>query len=89
MKPGIVKSDEGGRQEKPNGEERSRGNSGDEPPGLHPFVQGLLRELPPAGSAWPEAQRKLWLDTAGSIFKMIYKEDESSPAPKLLPKPPY
>lgn len=26
------------------------------------------------GDVWPEAQRKLWLDTAASIFKMIYKD---------------
>jgi hypothetical protein len=34
-------------------------------------VQGLLKELPKAGDVWPEDQRKLWLDTAASIFKMI------------------
>jgi ribosomal protein S19E (S16A) len=37
-------------------------------------VQGLLKEIPKAGTQWPEAQRKLWLDTAASIFKMIYKD---------------
>jgi hypothetical protein len=67
-----------GQYQKPSGDERG-GNGGDEPPGLHPFVQGLLRELPPAGSAWPETQRKLWLGTAESIFKMIYKEDGAKP----------
>ena len=50
------------------------GNDGNEPPGLHPFIQGLLRELPKAGEVWPEAKRKLWLNTAESIFKMIYKD---------------
>ena len=51
------------------------GGGGSEPPDLHPFVQGLLRELPKAGGVWPEAKRKLWLDTAGSIFKMIYRDE--------------
>jgi hypothetical protein len=37
--------------------------------------QGLLKELPKAGTVWDEDQRKLWLDTAASIFKMIYKDD--------------
>jgi hypothetical protein len=37
-------------------------------------MQGLLKELPKAGTAWPEEQRKLWRDTAASIFKMIYKD---------------
>jgi hypothetical protein len=61
-----------------------RGGNGDgdgsEPPGLHPFIQGLLRELPKAGDVWPEAKRKLWLDTAGSIFKMIYKDAQGDGA---------
>ena len=48
------------------------------PPGLHPFVQGLLKELPPAGEVWSEAKRKLWLDTASSIFKMIYKDEAAN-----------
>jgi len=50
-------------------------------------VQGLLRELPLAGDVWPEEKRKLWLDTAASIFKMIYKDEAQ--APLGLPKPPY
>ena len=37
---------------------------------------------PKAGDVWPEDQRKLWLDTAASIFKMIYKD-------QIPPKPPY
>lgn len=80
VKPGIAHKDEGTRPaDKPAESERGRG-SGDEPPGgLHPFIQGLLRELPPAGSAWPEAKRKLWLGTAESIFNMIYKNESSKP----------
>jgi hypothetical protein len=66
------KKDEDSPELKKNG----AGSGGGEPPsGLHPFVQGLLKELPPAGSVWAEDQRKLWLDTASSIFKMIYKDD--------------
>jgi hypothetical protein len=38
---------------------------------------------PKAGTPWPEEQRKLWLDTAASIFKMIYKDS----ADKLPPLP--
>jgi hypothetical protein len=52
---------------------------GDEPSGLHPFVQGLLKELPKAGDVWPEEKRKLWLDTAASIFKMICKDNDVMP----------
>jgi hypothetical protein len=45
---------------------------------LHPFVQGLLKELPPAGDVWEASKRKLWLDIAASIFKMIYKDDNET-----------
>lgn len=76
VKPGIVAREESPHQEDRNEEGRKHGgNDGDGPPGLHPFVQGLLKELPKAGDVWPEDQRKLWLDTAASIFKMIYKDD--------------
>jgi hypothetical protein len=54
----------------------------DEPSELHPFVKGLLRKLQKAGDIRPEAKRKLWLDTAAGIFKMIYKEE-----PALCGKP--
>lgn len=87
VKPGIAASPSRD-EEKPREDDRKRGGDGGDPPDLHPFVQGLLRELPPAGNVWPEAQRKLWLDTAASIFKMIYKDDASGD-PNALPKPPY
>jgi len=48
-------------------------------------VQGLLKELPKAGDVWPEAQRQLWLDTAASIFKMIYKDSPNWPGPAPAP----
>ena len=43
---------------------------------LHPFVIGLLQELPRAGEAWAAARRKLWMDTATSIFQMMYVEGD-------------
>jgi hypothetical protein len=70
-------------------EEAKKGNNGsdgNEPPNLHPFVQGLLKELPKAGEVWPEGQRKLWLDTAASIFKMIYKDAEAERKPSIFPR---
>jgi hypothetical protein len=83
VKPGIAVRDEPPQDNPEDRKKRDNGNDGDGgPPGLHPFVQGLLKELPKAGEVWPEDQRKLWLDTAASIFKMIYKD-------QVPPKPPY
>jgi len=72
--PGIAQSHEGVSAPEKREADRN-GGGGSEPPSstLHPFIVGLLSELPQAGSAWPDAKRKLWLDTASSIFKMIYK----------------
>jgi hypothetical protein len=50
-----------------------KGSGSGGPPDLHPFIQGLLQELPPAGEVWSEPERQLWLATAASIFRMIYK----------------
>jgi hypothetical protein len=74
VKPGIAVRDEQPQEKPDEVKKRNNGSDGNEPPDLHPFVQGLLKELPKAGTPWPEAQRKLWLDTAASIFKMIYKD---------------
>ena len=76
VKPGIAQGEEARTRPDGDGENKKRnsGSDGNEPPDLHPFVQGLLKGLPRAGTAWPEDQRKLWLDTAASIFKMIYKD---------------
>ncbi|WP_441277963.1 hypothetical protein AB7783_13985 [Tardiphaga sp. 172_B4_N1_3] len=67
------------------GDKGGKGNGDGDPPDLHPFIQGLLKELPASGTAWPEPQRKLWLDTAASIFKMIYKDA----TPQIPPPPGY
>jgi hypothetical protein len=74
VKPGTAAREEVPLEKPDDGKKRNNGSDGNEPPDLHPFVQGLLKELPKAGDVWPEDQRKLWLDTAASIFKMIYKD---------------
>lgn len=50
---------------------------------LHPFVMGLLQELPAAGGYWAPERRQLWLATATSIFQMIYTE--AAPPPPAAP----
>lgn len=42
------------------------------PPGLHPFIVGLLHELPPAKTAWSVDKRVDWLTAAATMFKLIY-----------------
>ncbi len=40
--------------------------------GLHPFIQGLLATLPEPHSDWSLEGRKKWLNSALSIFDLIY-----------------
>lgn len=42
---------------------------------FHPFIDGLLEELPAKGQPWSQEEQTQWLDTAKSIFGMIYKDN--------------
>jgi hypothetical protein len=42
---------------------------------LHPFIAGLLSTLPKPESEWPGAERVKWLQTAASIFGLIYMDE--------------
>ena len=44
----------------------------------HPFVEGLLKEMPKPTTEWKLERRVKWLRTAASIFDIIYKENEES-----------
>ena len=45
----------------------------------HPFIAGLLQELPDPGAEWPIQKRLVWLKTANGIFSMIYQtKDEDN-----------
>lgn len=55
------------RDEKHNRSDHSGGKD------LHPFIKGLLETLPEPNSDWSASERADWLQTAASIFKLIYK----------------
>lgn len=56
-------------------DDRKRGEIHAETLNLHPFIDGLLKTLPPPQSSWSVAERVKWLQTAASIFGLIYKGD--------------
>ncbi len=41
--------------------------------GYHPFIDGLLKTLPPTDSEWPVKDRAKWLKLAANAFDLIYK----------------
>jgi len=63
--------------EHPKGEQPGGGGGG----GRHPFIAGLLKELPADGSDWPTADRVKWLRTAATLFDWIYKNDDHNARP--------
>ena len=58
-------------------------DGGDE---LHPFIQGLLKTLPKPGETWDAVGRANWLNTAASIFTLIYKGNGSTVEVTITPK---
>jgi len=93
--PGIAeRGEDGGTPPKDEEQRKNGGNAGgggSNTPGMHPFIQGLLRTLPDPDADWPLAQRVKWLQTAANIFDLIYKGDggiEVRPAPaQRSPRP--
>jgi hypothetical protein len=50
--------------------------------GQHPFIAGLLRELPPIGGGWTAAKRDKWLEMAKLTVDMIYDVEQPANAPE-------
>lgn len=44
----------------------------------HPFIEGLLKTLPPPETDWPMAGRVKWLQAAANIFGLIYTDTAGS-----------
>lgn len=53
------------------------GGGGDAgPPGVHTAIIGLLRELPPAGSAWPKKSKDRFVKAFLATLEFVYPDDE-------------
>jgi hypothetical protein len=64
-----------GEERKPVDRHKGGGDDGGE--GRHPFIAGLLRELPPEGADWPTQDRVKWLKAAAMLFDFIYKSGDT------------
>jgi hypothetical protein len=56
-------------------------------PALHPFLVGLLQELPSPNGSWTAAKRQAWLEIAERTVDMLYKVDDAPAARKASPNP--
>ena len=50
---------------------------------LHPFIQGLVQELPTPNSNWPTKDRVRWLQAATNIFPLIYSDESEDSETKI------
>lgn len=51
--------------------------------GRHPFIAGLLKELPPEGQEWAMQDRVKWLKAAAMLFDFIYKSGDTGRPMKI------
>jgi hypothetical protein len=65
---------EGGKK---NGDDNGSGG------GRHPFIAGLLKEMPKEGEVWPTADRVKWLKAAAMIIDLIYKNEDTGKLAKI------
>jgi hypothetical protein len=49
--------------------------------GYHPFIEGLLEELPAPRTVWPDSERAKWLRAAEDIFELIYESGPEAAPP--------
>lgn len=77
-KPLGAADGDGGKEvgEKFNDERSGGSGSGKDGGGYHPFIQGLLQTLPEPQTPkaqWSVEERAIWLQTAASIFSLLYE----------------
>jgi hypothetical protein len=61
--------------ETPEKRRKGKDSGGEE---YHPFIQGLLRKLPPPETDWPMEGRAKWLQAAINIFDLMYTDSDDS-----------
>lgn len=52
------------------------GGGGNDPPGIHTAIIGLLRDLPPPGTAWPTKAKARFMAAFKANIDHIYPEDD-------------
>lgn len=54
------------------------GGDGGTPPGVHPALVAMLRELPRSGNEWPKIKKDRFLTAFRSILDVVYPESEEA-----------
>ncbi len=73
VKPGNVNYGSDGSVDSSPPPPKGGGGGGND--SLHPFILGLLKTLPQPETEWDVTARAKWLQTAASIFGLIYQGD--------------
>jgi hypothetical protein len=75
MPVGVGETNAPVSEEKKEIEKPGNGGGNKPPPGMHPFIEGLLKTLPPPQTEWSIPDRVKWLQAASHIFDLIYTGD--------------
>ena len=62
--------------QKPN--EKLGGGNGGDGGSLNPFIEGLIKILPPEKSPWPLEKRVKWLQTASNMLDLVYEGNDGT-----------
>ena len=54
------------------------GGNGGDGGSLNPFIEGLIKILPPEKSPWPLEKRVKWLQTASNMLDLVYEGNDGS-----------
>jgi hypothetical protein len=49
----------------------------------HLLIKGLIAELPPVGSEWSDAERRMWTEAALGNFNLMYIRPQSDSEPRV------
>lgn len=69
-------------REPPENPVRGGGGGDGGPPGVHTAIVGLLRELPPPGSAWPKRSKDRFIKAFLATLDFVYIDDSEEEASK-------
>jgi hypothetical protein len=45
--------------------------------GVHPFVKGLIDQLPSPDMSWPAVERQKWLESAANVLDLVYTHNHT------------
>lgn len=78
--PGRQESASAAPESVKNEQKSAHGGGGDgSPPGVHPAIVAILRELPRSGTEWPKTKKDRFMTGFRGILDIVYPDPEGTP----------